>query len=245
MTSLTLRLSFLLPGLCALLLTGCATTRMAVHSKSGPLDLSKESVVLMSLDMSKRDSKLSIPWPNGVTVAPTGAQANKEVKQAKRFSLDSEGASKGDGRHNIVLVRMALAPGQYVLADADGAVVTLPFAGSWFAPLGLAFEVPATSVVYLGRVAAELRPRKDDEFRAGPIFPLLDQSVTGVTGGTFDVIVSDRADQDLAAFRETFPALQGVDIKKAALPAFDRTPYDRAFKGLPPLEAKQGALATP
>lgn len=245
MTSRIRHLCFFFMGLCALLLSGCATTRMAVHSKSGPLDLSKESVVLMSLDLSKRDSKLSVPSPNGVSVVPTDALPTKEPRQAKRFSLDSEGATKGDGTHNVVLVRMALAPGKYVLADAYGAVVTLPFAGSWLAPLGLAFEVPETSVVYLGRVAAELRPRKDDEFRAGPIFPLLDQGVTGVTGGTFDVLVSDRSDQDLTAFRETFPALQGVDIKKVALPAFDRTPYDRAFNGLPPLEPKQGVSATP
>src|SRR6266568_2596132 len=49
------------------------------------------------------------------------------------------------------------------------------------------FEVKPAQVVYLGRVEAVRRERKDDgELRAGFVIPLIGQAVAGYSGGTFE-----------------------------------------------------------
>lgn len=62
-----------------------------------------------------------------------------------------------------------------------------------------------------------------NEFRAGLPFPLVDQAVTGFSGGTFDVEIIDQFEKDELEFKSRFPALRDVNIQKAILPPFDRT----------------------
>lgn len=52
--------------------------------------------------------------------------------------------------------------------------------------------------------------------------PLLDGAAFGASGGTFDAQIVDQEAKDEALFRTRFPALNGVQIQKAMLPAFDR-----------------------
>jgi hypothetical protein len=74
----------------------------------------------------------------------------------------------------------------------------------------------------VGHVWATVRERQDNEFKAGPVVPLIDQAVAGASGGTFDVETTDEFATDEAAFRSKFPALAGVEMAKAILPGFDR-----------------------
>jgi hypothetical protein len=64
--------------------------------------------------------------------------------------------------------------------------------------------------------------RKDGELRAGPLIPLIDQAVTGFSGGTWNVAVSDRFDQDMTEFRTDFPVLEKADAQEDVLPPWDK-----------------------
>ncbi|MBS0338908.1 MAG: hypothetical protein JSS56_00170 [Proteobacteria bacterium] len=91
--------------------------------------------------------------------------------------------------------------------------------------------VPPQSVVYLGRISAHLRDRKDTEFRAGSLIPLIDQAALGISNATFDVAVSDQSSVDLPRFKQEFAALRTQAIQTQLLPAYDRGVFDRAFSG--------------
>jgi hypothetical protein len=81
------------------------------------------------------------------------------------------------------------------------------------------FELVPRSIVYLGRVEAVVRERKNDtELRAGPLIPLIDQSVAGYSGGTFHIHILNNYDSDRAFFREKYPALQAVTVDQVVLP---------------------------
>ncbi|MES2242005.1 MAG: hypothetical protein V4639_03945 [Pseudomonadota bacterium] len=129
---------------------------------------------------------------------------------------------------NSYLLRIQLAPGQYRLMSLSGRAGAFPTIGHVIAPLHLPLQASGPGVFYLGHVNATLRERQGNEFKAGPSLPLVDQAVVGASGGTFDVTISDRQTEDEPAFRARFPALAGVPIKKAILPAFDRS-YTQQF----------------
>jgi hypothetical protein len=68
-----------------------------------------------------------------------------------------------------------------------------------------------------------LRERKtDNETRAGSIFPLIDQSIVGFSGGTFDVVIEDKFDEDMQSFIKEYPVLQKVKVEKSILPQWIR-----------------------
>jgi hypothetical protein len=90
-------------------------------------------------------------------------------------------------------------------------------------PLHTEIDINESSVLYLGKVTGKVRERKENEFRAGIIFPLLDQAVTGFSGGTFDVNIIDNYEEDVNFMKTLFPALGNVQIKSQVLPAFDRS----------------------
>jgi hypothetical protein len=80
-------------------------------------------------------------------------------------------------------------------------------------------ELVPCSIVYLGRVEAMVPERKNDtELRAGPLIPLIDQSVAGYSGGTFHIHILNNYDSDRAFFREKYPALQAVTVDQVVLP---------------------------
>ncbi len=84
-------------------------------------------------------------------------------------------------------------------------------------------ELKPNKIVYLGRIEAVIRERKNDgELRAGPVVPLLDQAVTGFAGGTFDINVYDNYDKDIALFKQIYPLLNKYTVEKAVLPQWKK-----------------------
>ncbi|MEP7044994.1 MAG: hypothetical protein ABI843_18160 [Dokdonella sp.] len=147
-----------------------------------------------------------------------------------RTNQETDLVAAAEGRHELAL-RMALQPGRYELIDINGLASAFPFIGNFSVPLFLELTVPPHSVTYVGHVSAQLRPRQDGEFRAGAVIPLVDQGVTGMAGGTFDVKVEDASATDLTMFRSTFPALGDTPIATAILPPFDRAKVQRRLGG--------------
>jgi hypothetical protein len=92
----------------------------------------------------------------------------------------------------------------------------------FFTPLHETVEIKPNTIVYLGHIDATVIERKDGELRAGPVIPLVDQAVTGFSGGTWDISVSDQFDNDVTAFKKDFPALSNASIERDVLPAWDK-----------------------
>lgn len=148
----------------------------------------------------------------------------KSAAERLNFTMDAKAKIETDSpvTGNNYLLRMELDPGQYEILGMTSNTRSFPIIAYFFTPLHSQLAVNGTGVYYLGHVTATIRERQGNEFKAGPTLPLIDQAAAGASGGTFDVVVSDQFDEDEALFRSKFPALAGVTIQKAILPAFDR-----------------------
>jgi hypothetical protein len=198
---------------------------MAFDKTSTTVDVSSKSVLLMTLDLFRSDkNRYFTPNYFFVHVEKPNAQG-KDDRQ--NFEVEDADKIKTSGGRTIYLLRMAIEPGEYQLRGITGLAMAFPFTGTYFVPLLMDINVPKNAVTYIGRVKAELRPREENEFRAGPVLPLIDQAVTGISTGTFDIAIADMSQEDIAIFQSTFPALGNTPIKTAILPAFDRPKVQR------------------
>jgi len=151
-----------------------------------------------------------------------------EVKDSKdiiSFDIDDKAKIEDDTAElgNSYLLRMELENGDYVLRGISAGSGTVMIHGDCFVPLHIDMKASGSGVFYLGHVAATVRARTGNEFKAGASFPMLDQAATGFSGGTFDITITDQQAADEATFKEKFPALRGVNIQKSILASFDRS----------------------
>lgn len=205
----------------SLVISGCATrTPMAFQDDAERLTEKSKPVYLMATTI-RNDYKVS--YQPRLAVLYVEKPDAKDAADRLNFTMDSKAnhAYWPQGG-NSYLLRLALEPGRYELRGMLSTVNSFPIVGSFFTPLHMPLEVKEPGVYYLGRVTATVRERQGDEFKAGPSIPLIDQAVAGASGGTFDVAITDEFAVDEEVFRNKFPALQGVEIRKAILPAFDR-----------------------
>lgn len=209
-------------------LAGCATVNpMAFDKSAATVDTSTKSVVLMTIDVSRPDDSRYVPNPFVVKLEKPGAQTKAD---RQNFTFNKDDAVVEAGR-TVYFARMALEPGQYKLGDITGNANAFPIVSQFMVPLLLDLQVQPNSITYIGRVSATLRPRQDGEFRAGPLVPLIDQAVSGMSSGTWDVTVGDRSQTDVATFRANYPALARAPIEVAPLPPFDRAAVQRWWDG--------------
>lgn len=201
-------------------LSGCVTTApMAFNKQTSQLDTTSKSIVLVTLDVSRKDESRFQPKPVAIRAKPPGS---KQVRDVRNFKLNPKNdAIKEDGR-DVYLVRMALEPGQYRLQDIFGMAGAFPINCALDIPLQLDFNLAPGTIAYAGRIKAVWRKREGNEFRAGPVLPLLDQSICGASDGTFDVEVMNAADKDIALFKNNFSVLNGANITTQTLPPFDK-----------------------
>jgi hypothetical protein len=216
-------------ALCGVL-SGCATVNpMAFDRTATAVDVRAKSVVLMTLDVSRSDESRYVPRPLVVYFEKPNA-TDKAGRQNFKIDGDADMIKTAGGR-DVYVLRMALEPGPYQVKGIFGKASAFPFNGFFFVPLLMDIEVPKAAVTYAGRVKAELRPRQGNEFRAGSVIPLLDQSATGISGGTFDVSLEDASQEDIGIFKANFPALSETAITTTLLPPFDRPKAQRWWEG--------------
>ncbi|MCX6979244.1 MAG: hypothetical protein NTV08_00600 [Verrucomicrobia bacterium] len=123
----------------------------------------------------------------------------------------------GKNEYNEYLISVELPPGDCSLKKVEGWANCLPVIYASFRfPVGARFALGG-GVTYLGHVTMTNRKRTGGEERAGSIFPLIDQAVSGFAGGTFDITVTDQSATDLPDFLSAYPALQGVPIAKSIM----------------------------
>jgi hypothetical protein len=211
----------------AALLAGCATPQqMAFDRKATSIDTSTKSVVLMIVDVSRADASRWQPEAKLLSLELAGAKSAEE-----RFTYPIAGDDDLVvlDKKNVVLIRMALAPGVYQMQSIWGMASAFPIHGYFNVPLTGTLKVEPKSVSYAGRINAVMRPRKDGEFRAGPPTPIIDQAISGMTGSTWDVAVVDNFSQDISLFEDRFPSVKTVKVVKNMLPPFDRDAVQKAW----------------
>ena len=220
------RMIFALVALTAILV-GCASPQqMAFDRKATAIDTSTKSVVLLTIDVSRQDDSR---WQPEAKILGLSRNGGKEAEDRLTYPLTNDDDRFQVGNSNLVMVRMALEPGEYQLGQIWGMASAFPVHGYFSIPMTGSLKVAPKSVTYAGQIKAVMRPRKDGEFRAGPPTPILDQAISGMTRSTWDVEILDAYSKDIAFFEERFPAVKTVKVEKSLLPPFNREAVQKAW----------------
>jgi len=203
--------SLLFLALGVLSMTGCASTQhMALSEKTKTLDLSEDSVALITV-------KIANEYKPGFQ--PTACFVNiKETKKGKaRTFIVGKPNHSVKKQFNDYLVSMKCVPGEYKFQNISGGSSHFPIYGSFVIPVSNSFDIPPGKVVYLGRLEAANRKRAGNEPRAGSVIPLIDQGVSGFSGGTWHIKMYDNYEEDIAAFKQKYPLLGNYTVEKIVL----------------------------
>lgn len=211
-----------------LTLQGCATQKAMLDPDADTLNLEKESIALLVVEMQKTHKPSHKP---DVRVLYVGTPEAEDKSKRFNFTVDEAAFLPRKDQEPLYLFRMPLKAGSYVIKGVHGGTFKLIINGTYFMPMGSGFELKNNEVVYLGHVKGLIRKRtSDSELRAGPIIPLVDQYVTGYADGTFDIVIEDKYDEDMQLLREKFPILNSAEITKRILDPVDLEKINSAQK---------------
>ena len=219
----------------ALALGGCASTRPMAYGPdpASVKDASKQPIYLMTMTVKNPFKTYYLPAMKSLGVVRGDGKADGD-----KFGFAPDEPAKNemntDADGNRYFLRLPLDAGKpHRIHQVFFMASKFPVNGMFFLPLNAELPAAEPGVYYLGHVEASVRERKENEFRAGGVLPLLDQSLSGASGGTWDVAISDRWDSDEKLFRERFPAMGTAAVKKAILPPFDRERAQREWDNPP------------
>ncbi|MFA5073530.1 MAG: hypothetical protein WC539_06505 [Nitrospirota bacterium] len=200
------------------LLNGCAARRNMAFTKSiEQIDISKESIAIFTLKTSNSYKPGCQPFADFVTI-----KSKNRADQDETYEYYTNLPTKAvQGTYNEYFLSVQMTPGEYILDTITGMVILYHMngnCGSFDIPINATFKIEPDSLVYIGRIEADNVKRvNDDELRAGPVLPLLDQALSGYYTGTFRVKVYDNFDEDIASFANEFPAIKNQKIVKGIL----------------------------
>lgn len=190
--------------------SGCASVnKMPLNEDITDIDTSQESILLGRITIQNQNKPGHQPKLLAIFInkgdeefsftEPTLISETEDVGKEYIFSLASE-----PGVVELNLMRF--------LRQA--------FLINGMADLRFSQEIifPENEIVYIGNITATIVPREDDQPRAGSVIPLIDQSVTGFSSGTFVVEITDNFEEDIQLVTEKFPYLAGKNITKMILP---------------------------
>lgn len=190
----------------ALGISGCATS-MPLTKDTKKLNFTKETIGIMSLKISNKHVPGYQPNVKIIEVLQIDTASKKTFEVEEAFH-------KVENEFNEYLLSFQLPPGFYKIWEVGGNSGIFPVSGTFRFPMGAEFGLDSNTITYIGHVEMVNRERKDGEPRSGSIFPLIDQSVTGFSVGTFDITISDRYLDDVKLFKAKYPAIDGYEVKK-------------------------------
>ncbi len=197
------------------MMVGCATMKPpALSSETNSIDVSKESIALLTVKISNQykpsyqpDVKNVFIWSNG-----------KGDKKKFSFSVDGK-LNEVKNSYNEYLISFQLPPGEYKMRAILARSGFFPVIGTFVVPIYSPFILEPNKIIYLGHIEATVKERKDDKLlRAGPVIPLIDQAATGASGGTFDVTITDLFQDDIKLFQQKYPYLSQYNVDNRTLP---------------------------
>ena len=193
-----------------LLISGCALGALDKQAQS--IDLSKESVVILSLDLTNEFKPDSLASHLGMQVKKIETDGTPS-KSALIWSMGLvEPVSK------IALASKQIPAGSYTIEKLVGVLGSPLFAGNLDFSVDAPFNVLPNSVIYLGHVRLVNKERigKDDQ-ASGLAIPLIPQAVHGMGNGTLNVKLEDRYDSIVLLLKQDYPALKNLTIVRAPL----------------------------
>jgi hypothetical protein len=183
---------------------------MALEQKPEKLDLSTKSLGLFTLKTSNQYKPSYEPDVEFITIT------SKENKEDVIFQVKKP--HKKESKNFLeYLISIDLAPGTYTIGNISGHSNNILTIGAFVFPADADFELPPDSVVYLGHLYMVNRKRNEGEKRSGSIFPLVDQAASGYGGGTFDITIIDRSEEDVPLFEQTYPELEKYIINNSIM----------------------------
>jgi len=192
----------------AVVASGCRSD-MALNSDMGPNSLKGKSIALFTLSTSNSYKTTFKPRVFAVEVATPGAgdPCKYAPDELPGFAGEAEG----------YLISVEAQPGGSIVREVSGTASGPLICGRFAFPADARFDVPKDSVTYVGHIDMVNRQRHGNEPRSGPITPLIDQAVAGFSGGTFDIIITDKSATDIPSFVQAYPCLRDVQIRKAIM----------------------------
>ncbi len=215
------RLTHLLAIVFVALLTGCASVPHMPLSDENPNIEATKPLYLMTVTVRNEHKQRWQPKVLNIVLSKD-AGAGKQEQVAFRLDTKAAVASTTAGGVTTYLVRFSTDPHPHAILGFNSMASAFPVHGFYFVPLHATVPEAGSGVHYLGAIKAVIRERKDGEFRAGPVVPLIDQAVAGASNGTFEIEVSDSYEADLKLFRATYVALKNVEVSNRVLPKWDR-----------------------
>lgn len=208
-------------GLLILMLTlgGCATMKPSALGPDGKqLDVSEESIALLSVKLANKYKTGYQPDIKNVFIW----EDKNENRKKYSFAVE-EKYNEVENEFNEYLISFQLPPGKYKLREFFAQRWAFPVIGSFSLPIYASFSIEPNQILYLGNIDAHIIKRtSDDELRAGPVIPLIDQAVTGASGGTFVIEITDRFNDDIEKFKQKYHQLTGCDIINLTLPPWKK-----------------------
>lgn len=200
----------------SILINGCAKT-MPLTKESKDLSLNNESIGILHLKISNNLAKSYQPRVDSINIIKTNSGDNIKFKAEKPFKQVKD-------EYNEYLFSFKLSPGKYKIEEVKGEAGIFSFIGHFQFPINAEFNLENNVIAYLGYIEMINRKRKGGEMWSGNLIPLLDQAVTGFSGGTFDITVSDNYLEDIKLFKEHYPLINNYEIKHnlAAKPIPDK-----------------------
>jgi len=200
-------------------LVGCATpVKPGITGATEKLDLGEDTLLLLTAELAN-DYKPSYQ-PEAMVLHVETPNA-KDSKDRLNFLADNEGTFHFP-TGNKYIFRARMKSGDYILRGITGGSGIFPVHGMFFVPLHCEISAKKGEVVDLGKIIAKTRERQGNEFRAGPVVPLIDQAVTGFAGSTFDIQMIPSTTEELQQIRTLFPILKTASIEAKPLPPFNR-----------------------
>ena len=204
-------------------MSGCHGNKMALTKSKSDIDLTKKSIVLLSVRISNQYKPSRQLKLLSVVICPQ-SETNCKHDLPSNPGSPYKPYKKEKDYFNEYLLSYELESSTY---NIDGLYTTYKIptltSGFGYTKLNLKTEIKPNSISYLGHLDITLREKKSDaEISAGGSVPLIDQYIPGFSSGTFDVEVEDKFNEDMKSFISEYPALKKVKVEKSILPHWIR-----------------------
>lgn len=194
----------------AISLSGCSMTGMALNDKNIQNELSQTAVALLKLNVVNNYHESFTPKVSGV-----GIYSSYNEKHVFRDFSDTDTKLGENG--TTYLMSFKLKPGEYTLKKIEGTAAVFPIFGNFNFLPDHKFTLKDNEIYYLGEITAvNVERTNDNDRRAGPLFPLIDQAASGFSGGTFKITVEDHYESNIKEFKRKYPFLADREVKPAA-----------------------------
>lgn len=197
------------------MMSSCATTKpSALRPDISSVDVTKESIVLLTVKIANEYKTGYQPDIKSVFIST----ADKNDSKNYSFSVDEKFNEVKDS-YNEYLLSCQLPPGEYKIREIYARSGLFPVIGNFYAPVFSSFSLEPNKIIYLGHIDATVKERKDENsLTAGPPIPLIDQAVTGASGGTFDIKITDKFENDIKLFQQKYPYIAKHNVDNQTLP---------------------------